>query len=97
MSYTDLMERSGALSTGLFNYHLKVLNDLIKKKEDGQYTLSDKGQLAFSLLNAFPGENKPGRTPKWWRKFWIAHGVFDSAAFVVLIATYFLGLIDTHA
>ncbi len=27
MSYTELMETMGFLTTGLLNYHLKVLND----------------------------------------------------------------------
>jgi len=35
-----------AANTGKFNYHLKVLADLINKDENGQYGLTEKGHLA---------------------------------------------------
>ena len=36
MSYTDLMDELGIVSTGLINYHLKVLGDLVQKNDAGQ-------------------------------------------------------------
>ena len=33
LSYTELMETLGFVTTGLFNYHLKVLGDLLAKNE----------------------------------------------------------------
>ena len=42
MSYTDLMESLSIVSTGTLNYHLKVLGDLIKKNDSGQYILSKR-------------------------------------------------------
>lgn len=58
LSYTDLMETLGFLTTGLLNYHLKVLDDLIIKNETGQYTLTEKGKLASRLMLEFPEENR---------------------------------------
>jgi predicted transcriptional regulator len=48
--YTELLNALGIDSTGKLNYHLKILNELITKREDGQYVLTDKGKLAFNLL-----------------------------------------------
>jgi len=54
LSYVDLMKALGITNTGKMNYHLKVLGDLLSKKEDGQYFLSEKGALASRLLIEFP-------------------------------------------
>jgi DNA-binding transcriptional ArsR family regulator len=53
LSYTELMEQLDVL-TGILNYHLKVLGDLLQKNNSGQYILSDKGQLAYKVLTEFP-------------------------------------------
>jgi hypothetical protein len=53
LSYTDLMNNLKIVNTGLFNYHLKVLDDLIIKDETGQYLLTEKGKLASRLLIEF--------------------------------------------
>jgi len=52
LGYTELLDATEASSTGLLNYHLKVLGDLLTltKNEAGQYLLSEKGKLAFRLL-----------------------------------------------
>ena len=42
-----------ASNTGKFNYHLKVLADLIQKDSDGKYLLTEKGQLAAQFLLTF--------------------------------------------
>jgi hypothetical protein len=54
LSYVDLMKALGITNTGKMNYHLKVLGDLLSKKEDGQYALTEKGTLASRLLLEFP-------------------------------------------
>lgn len=54
LSYVDLMKALGITNTGKMNYHLKVLGDLLSKKDDGQYVLSEKGVLASRLLVEFP-------------------------------------------
>lgn len=41
-------------NTGKFNYHLKILGDLIEKNGDGRYMLTEKGELASRLLHKFP-------------------------------------------
>ena len=62
MSYVDLMNLVEVMNTGKFNYHLKILADLIEKDENGKYGLSDKGQLAVQFLQKF-GEKKVEQTP----------------------------------
>jgi glucan phosphoethanolaminetransferase (alkaline phosphatase superfamily) len=60
LSYVDLMNFVEVTNTGKFNYHLKVLGDLIEK-DDGKYCLTEKGQMAAQLLQKFP-EEKPQPT-----------------------------------
>jgi DNA-binding transcriptional ArsR family regulator len=64
LSYTDLMKALEIDNTGRVNYHLKVLDDLVMKKEDGQYALTEKGKLASRLLLEFPEDN--GQLYKQW-------------------------------
>jgi len=61
LSYTDLMDTLGIVSTGTLNYHLKVLGDLLTRNEAGQYMLTEKGKLASRILLEFPEENIPSR------------------------------------
>jgi predicted transcriptional regulator len=58
LSYVDLMNFVGVSNTGKFNYHLKILGDLIEKDQNGRYILTEKGQIAAQLLQKFP-EKKP--------------------------------------
>jgi len=62
LAYMQLMNLLEITNTGRFNYHLKILADLIEKGEDGKYLLSERGQLAYQLLQKFPektAEAKP--------------------------------------
>jgi len=61
LSYVDLMNSVGVSNTGKFNYHLKVLGDLIDKDQNGCYILTEKGQMVAELLQKFP-EKKPQPT-----------------------------------
>ncbi len=56
VSYVDLMNLVEVVNTGKFNYHLKILADLIEKDENGKYSLSEKGQLATQFLQKFHGK-----------------------------------------
>ena len=94
MSYTDLMDTLEVVSTGLLNYHLKVLSDLLSKNEEGKYVLTEKGKLASRLLLEFPEESNLGKTPRWWRKFWIGQAIVIPIYFAVNIILYFMGYID---
>jgi len=64
LSYTDLMNTLEIDNTGRMNYHLKVLDDLIAKRENGQYALTEKGKLSSQLLLELP-ENT-GKLYKQW-------------------------------
>jgi hypothetical protein len=57
LSYMDLMGAVEASNTGKFNYHLKLLADLIQKNSDGKYLLTEKGQLAAQFLLTFKEKN----------------------------------------
>ncbi len=54
LSYVDLMNIVKVVSTGKFNYHLKILGDLIEKDQNGKYSLTEKGKMAAQLLQKFP-------------------------------------------
>jgi predicted transcriptional regulator len=54
LSYVDLMKALEISNTGKMNYHLKILDDLISKDENGRYLLTEKGKLAVRLLQEFP-------------------------------------------
>jgi len=96
MSYTDLMNELGIASTGMLNYHLKILGELLTKNEAGQYALTEKGKLASKLLTEFPETSPNGSQgkPKWWRRFWIGTAFFIAVASIIAFAAYFLGYTD---
>lgn len=54
LSYVELMRALEITNTGKLNYHLRILGELLVKREDGQYTLSERGLLAARLLQEFP-------------------------------------------
>jgi len=58
-TYTELLNDLG-VDTGLLNYHLDHLGSLIRKDEDGRYTLSDFGVAALGLTTRIedPREKK---------------------------------------
>jgi predicted transcriptional regulator len=58
LTYTDLMRVTDSRNTGKFNYHLKVLADLIEKDENGKYGLTEKGRLAVQFLQTFKEKQK---------------------------------------
>jgi hypothetical protein len=87
ISYVDLMNVVEITNTGKFNYHLKVLDDLIEKDENGKYGLSEKGKIAVQFLQTFDNAKK-------------AEPVFETrafrlfAGFMWLLLVYpFLGLL----
>ncbi|MGD0204161.1 MAG: winged helix-turn-helix domain-containing protein [Candidatus Bathyarchaeia archaeon] len=54
ISYTEIMAILKVTNTGRLNYHLKALNGLISKDDQGMYHLTERGQLAVNLLQTFP-------------------------------------------
>jgi hypothetical protein len=96
LGYVDLMKAIRITSTGKMNYHLKVLNNLILKKEDGQYALTEKGELSLRLMLAYPEEvsQQSGKKPEWWRRFWIGVVISTTVTIAIYLVSYFLGYID---
>jgi DNA-binding transcriptional ArsR family regulator len=95
LTYTDLLNQMD-LSTGLLNYHLKVLGGLLAKNDAGEYMLSDKGKLAVKLTSEFPAENQMHRRKIWQTRFIIAVAVSQAAYFAVALVFFFLGYIDLY-
>jgi hypothetical protein len=60
LTYVELMDFLKITNTGKFNYHLKILGDLIEKGEDGKYRLTEKGNTAIELLEKFSEKNSKG-------------------------------------
>jgi DNA-binding HxlR family transcriptional regulator len=94
LTYTELMNALEDVSTGLLNYHLKVLGDLLTKNTEEKYTLTEKGKLASRLLLEFPENPNLKKKPAWWRKFWVAQAIAIPVYFVINIALYFTGYIN---
>lgn len=84
ISYVELMNSLEIDNTGKFNYHLKLLGDLIQKDESGKYQISEKGRLSVQFLQKFDNGNSVFET----RSFSLFAG------FIWLVLLYpFLGLI----
>ena len=94
VSYTDLLETSETGSTGLLNYHLKVLGDLIGKNADGQYMLTEKGKLASSVLHNFPPKADLARKRKAQKIYWSLLAVGQIVLLASFVVFYYLGSID---
>jgi predicted transcriptional regulator len=62
LSYVELLNITEASNTGKFNYHLKILGDLIEKDTSGKYSLTEKGHLSLEFLQKFP-EKPPNLQP----------------------------------
>jgi threonine/homoserine/homoserine lactone efflux protein len=94
-SYTELLESSETGSTGLLNYHLKVLGDLVAKDETGHYKLTEKGKVAFSVLVNFPHEVNIAQRKRAQKIFWSILFVGQIITLAVFSALYYLGVIDS--
>lgn len=95
LSYTDLMNNLKIVNTGLFNYHLKVLDDLIIKDETGQYLLTEKGKLASRLLIEFSEQDAVLQAKKkGWKRLWIVLLGLNFAGLLLLLSLTYLGYID---
>ncbi|MEM2130066.1 MAG: winged helix-turn-helix domain-containing protein [Candidatus Bathyarchaeia archaeon] len=94
LSYTELMDELGIASTGLLNYHLKVLGDLLAKNEAGQYSLTERGKLAARFLTEFPDESKQLEKRKRQRIFWTAAGISQIIILFTVWILHSTGYVD---
>jgi hypothetical protein len=96
LSYTDLMKGLEISNTGRLNYHLKVLSDLLMKRGDGQYMLSEKGKRALCLLLEFSENDTQWlqMKSKWRRKFWLAISTIIVMIASTNLAMYIVGDIN---
>lgn len=94
IGYTELLDTTEAGSTGLLNYHLKVLGNLITKNETGQYILTEKGKLASRLLAEFPEEDYQLQKRKRLKQFWIAAAISQIIFLISTLTVYYLNYVD---
>jgi len=57
MQFTELMSRLGIEETGTFGFHIKRLNELLERTDEGKYRLSELGRLAYNIIR-FAEEGK---------------------------------------
>ena len=94
LGYTELLDATKAGSTGLLNYHLKVLGNLLVKDEKGQYRLTEKGKIASRLLTEFPDENNQLDKRKRQRIFWSGAVVSQIIILLTVWILHWTGNID---
>jgi hypothetical protein len=95
LSYTDLKTILGITNNGRLNFHLKALNDLLIKDENGQYLLTERGNHAAKLLSASAEHESLLLTrKKGWKRLFILIIASNSVALIVLLLLTLLGYID---
>jgi hypothetical protein len=94
LGYTELMDATEIGSTGLLNYHLKVLSNLIAKNESGQYLLTEKGRLASRLLMEFPEADYQSLKRKRQKQFWTIAGIVQIVYLISVLTLYYVKYID---
>ena len=95
LSYTDLMNALGIANTGKLNYHLKTLGELVSKREDGQYVLTEKGKLALRLMQEFGEKKSQSQIEAEFPKGLVILASLTSVVYVsVVFALYLIGSID---
>ena len=95
VSYTDLMTEVGIGSTGKFNYHLKILNGLIAKNENGLYSLTEKGKLAIRLMEEFcEKKSQSEQDAPFPKAYFIVVGLFSTILLTLIFGLYVTGIIN---
>jgi DNA-binding transcriptional ArsR family regulator len=94
LSYTDLTKALGITSTGKMNYHLKILDDLLTKTEDGKYTLTETGKLAARLLQEFPEKSQSQIEAPLPRALFVGAGLLSAVYAVLVVGLYFMDYLD---
>jgi DNA-binding HxlR family transcriptional regulator len=97
-TYTDLMNSQAITSTGKLNYHLKVLNGLVSKNQDGLYSLTEKGKLAIRLMDEFcERKSQSEQDAPFPRGYYIAVGLFSTVFLTLEFGLYISGIINLQA
>jgi hypothetical protein len=97
-SYTDLMNSQGITSTGKMNYHIKMLNGLVSKNQDGLYSLTEKGKLAIRLMEEFcERKSQSEQDAPFPRGFYIVVGLYSTVFLILEFGFYISGIINLQA
>jgi hypothetical protein len=95
LSYTDLMNALEIANTGKLNYHLKVLQELVTKNQDGLYILTDRGKLAAGFLQDLGKTKSPSQMDAPFPKgYLIVASLFTLAVVASDFAVFLLGSIS---
>jgi predicted transcriptional regulator len=82
LSYTDLMEKSELYSKELLNHRSNVLSEFLRKNEEDQYMLTEKGQSALKLL-----EESPDQLKKFEKKKTKQNCVYIGLVYIIIFIT----------
>jgi hypothetical protein len=89
------MNMLGIANTGKLNYHLKTLGELVSKREDGQYVLTEKGKLSVLLLQEFSEKKSQSQVEAEFPKGFVILASLTSVVYVsVVFALYLVGSLD---
>ncbi len=94
LGYTELLDTTKLVSTGLLNYHLKVLGNLVTKNESGQYLLTEKGKLASKLLEEFPEVEYQSKRRKRQKQFWTLAAFSQIVYLITVLTLYYINFLD---
>jgi hypothetical protein len=94
LGYTELLDTTDVGSTGLLNYHLKALGNLIDKNESGHYVLTEKGKLASRLLIEFPEDQVERKI--WQKRIPIVLVISQIIYLTITLTLYLLGIVDFY-
>ncbi len=98
LSYTDLLNLLEIKNTGKLNYHLKILNELLTKNQEGLYALSEKGKLAAGFLQELSKTKSQSQIDApFSRGFLLVASLFTIAIVASDVALFLLGTISVGA
>lgn len=92
LGYSQLM-KVACFSSGQLNYHLKVLGDLILTDSNGQYSLTDKGVFAYSVINSSQRKMNFLRINSPWKQ-WIGPTTFSALFFIGIVILFLRGTLN---
>lgn len=90
LSYMELMNQLDIKNTGKLNYHLKTLDNLIEKGEDGKYCLTERGRLAVQLLENYPEKQSKHGQPSTKRRSKVPKKFVFASLLVMLLCSSLL-------
>lgn len=92
LTYTELMKVAQVDSSGQMNYHLNTLGDLITTNSSDQYTLTDKGVFAYTLLS-LENSRTPLQKPNLPQRQWVSPVAVSTVFLLGIFLLYSRGVL----